>query len=203
MQISINLNFPEVQRKLDALQRDIGQRALSSAVNKTLALAKTQMIRGIAAEFNVTAAYVRERLRVRRATAKGGVVIEGSLIGSRAGGKGRSANIIAFVEKKTSLADARRRRKAGTLNQLFVKVKRRGAAKPLKGAFIGNNGRTVFERVGKERLPILPKQVIDVPQMFNTKRINSAVVAALKTKFPEVFEREARFFVDRFNRGGR
>jgi hypothetical protein len=200
VQLTIKTNFPKVQRALDSLQAGVRGPALRSAVNKTLDQAKTQMIRAITAEFNVTAAYVRDRLRVRRATTKGGFSISGSLIGGNRNGK-RAANIIVFVEKKTSLAEGRRRRKAGTLNQLFVKVKRNGPPKALPGAFIANQGRTVFRRVGKSRLPIEPVQVIDVPQMFNTKRINEVVVKAMLDKFPEVFSREARFYTDRFNRG--
>lgn len=212
MLITIKHNFPEVQRSLDQLGKDIAEKALASAINKTLDQAKTAMVRAITAEFNVTAAYVRERLRVRRASARQGLfAIEGALIGGD--GRRRSANIIRFVENKVSLAEAKRRSKAGTLNQIYVKVKRTGQAKPLKGAFIGNKGRTVFERVpgtrmssrkwgGKHGEQIKPVQVIDVAQMFNTRRINSVVVASMRAKFPQIFEREARFYTARFNRGG-
>lgn len=202
MQLTIKADFAGVEASLKRLQADVGKRALASAMNKTVDLARTQMTREITGEFNVTSGYVRERLRVRRAGAKGTVVIEAALIGGKAGGR-RSANIIAFVEKSVSLAQARKRAKAGTLGQLYVKVKRKGGKKPLRGAFIGNKGRTVFERVGKERLPIKPVQVIDVAQMFNTRKINAAVVRMIERRFPEVFAREARFYVDRFNRSGK
>ena len=203
MQLSITTNFPQVQRALDRLQAGVREQALASALNKTIDQAKTAMIREITAEFNVKAGYVRERLRVRRASRKTQLAFEAALIGGGKAGRGRSANLIAFVESVTSLAQARKRAKAGTLNQLFVKIKRGGPKKPLKGAFIGNKGRTVFERVGNERLPIKPMQVIDVAQMFNTKRINAKVLQLVRTKFPEVFAREARFFTDRFNRGSK
>ncbi len=197
---SITTNFPDVQRSIERLHEGVRGAALTSAINKTLDQAKTAMVRGITAEFNVKAAYVRERLRVVRASKKGGLFsIEGSLRGGS--DRKRSANIIGFVERSVSLAQAKRRRKDGTLNQLFVKVKRIGSSKPLKGAFIGNKGRTVFRRTGKARLPIEPVQVIDVGQMFNTRRINAVVVATLKAKFAAVFEREARFYTNRFNRG--
>jgi hypothetical protein len=197
--IDIRTSVDQVARRLGNLAQDIRQKATVSAVNKTIDQGRTQMIRSITREFNVTAGYVRERLRVRRASLKqGAFLVEGSLIGGKRGVK-RSANIIAFVERKTSLAQAKKRRKAGTLNQLFVKVKRTGPAKPLKGAFIGNKGRTVFEREGKARLPIKPVQVIDVGQMFNTRRINGPVRDFMQRKFPEVFEREAKFYVSRFN----
>jgi hypothetical protein len=82
-----------------------------------------------------------------------------------------------------------------------VKVKRSGARKVISGAFVGNKGRTVFTRVGKPRLPIKPVQTIDVPQMFNVKHINAAVVKAIERKFPQIFEREMRFALQQFGRG--
>ena len=181
IKLDIRTNFGAVQMRLNQLQKDLGDRAMASAINKTIDLGRTQMIRGITDEFAVKAGYVRQRLRVRRASSKQGrFSVEGSLIGGKAG--------------------AKRRRKAGTLDRIFVKIKRRGPRKALRdGAFIANKGRTVFERVGKARLPIKPMQVIDVAQMFNTKRINKPVQAFMQARFPGVFEREARFYIARFN----
>jgi hypothetical protein len=213
VQITVRHNFADVQHRLDSLQAGIRDAALASSINKTLDIAKTAMVRGITSEFNVKAGYVRERLRVIRASRKGGSTfsIVGTLDGS--GKRGRSANIIAFVERSTSFAQAKKRRKAGTLNQLFVKVKRAGGVKPLRNAFIGNKGRTVFERIPgttmgsrarysgtKHAEQIKPVQVIDVPQMFNTKRINQAVVATLRARFPLIFDRDVRFYTDRFSK---
>ena len=196
--ITVSTNFPAVQRRLEQLRQDVATKALASAVNKTIEQARTQMAREITAEFNVTSGYVKDRLRIKRASYKAGLfAIEAALVGGD--GKRRSANIIRFVENKTSLAEGRKRLKAGTQGQLFVKVKRRGAKKPLGPAFIGNKGRTVFVRVGKGRLPIKPVQVIDVAQMFNTRRINLKVREGIATKFPAIFQREAAFYLNRWN----
>ena len=40
---------------------------------------------------------------------------------------------------------------------------------------------------------------IDVPQMFNQKRINAKVVGVIQARFPEVFARESKFFIAKFN----
>jgi len=196
MLIDISTNFPDVDRALKQLSEEVGRQALASALNRTVDQAKTQMQRQIAKEFNVTVGYVRQRLRVRKAFAKGRFGLTAELIGGD--GKKRSANIIAFVEKSVTLAQARKRAKDGTLRVLRVQVKR-GQVKTLRNAFIANNGRTVFQRVGRERLPIEPVRTIDVGQMFNTKRINRVVVATINAKFPEIFAREARFYFNRFN----
>jgi hypothetical protein len=200
MKITISHNFPEVKRSLDRMRQDIGSKALASAVNKTIEQARTRMVREITSEYRVTSGYVRERLSIRRARFTSGVFgLSAELIGGN--GRRRSANLIRFVEQVVSLAEARRRAKSGTLPQLRFQVRKVGGKKVVKGAFIGNKGRTVFIRTSDKRLPIRPLQTIDVAQMFNQKKINAAVVGVIKDRFPTIFEREARFYVDRFNRG--
>lgn len=200
MQISISTNFPEVERMLSRMQADVRERALPSALNKTMEQGRTQMTREITGEYRVTSAYVRERLRIKRASFKAGQFnVSAELVGGN--GKNRSANIIAFMERSVTLAQARKRGKDGTLNQLRFQVKRSGGKKIITGAFIGNKGRTVFMRTGKDRLPIKAVQTIDVASMFNQKRINRRVVGVLKDRFPTIFEREARFFTTKFNGG--
>lgn len=199
MQLSISTNFADVQRKLDALQSDVRNTVLVRTVNRTIDAAKTDMSRSIRAEFNVTATYVRERLRVRRASFKAGRFnVEAQLIGGD--GRRRSANVIAF---------GARQGKAG----VSVKIKRAGGRSVIKGAFIGNKGRTVFRRVPgttmasrdrytgtKHGEQIEPVRTIDVPQMFTTRRVNSAVIRAIEKKLPQIFEREARFALSRFSK---
>lgn len=201
VKLSIETNFRDVARQLKTLQQDIATKATASALNKVVAQAKTAMGREITREFNLPAAEVREKLRIRRATARGGLVaIEAVLEASRKA-KGRGLNLIRFLEKSTSLAQARNRGKAGTLNQLHVQIKRTGGRKALGSAFIGNKGRTVFVREGKARLPIKALTTIDVAQMFNTKRINAKVVQLIQQRFPAIFSNEVRFFTARFNAG--
>ena len=198
MQFNIKTNFPEVQRMLTEMHKDVANKALASALNKTVAQAKTAMSREIRAEFNMSASKVSEALQVNKARAGGGRVhLEASLESPRK--RGRSLNLINFMERSVSMAQARKRGKAGTLNQLFVQIKKAGGKKALGSAFVGNKGRTVFVRTGKARLPIKALQTIDVAGMFNTKRVNAKVLQMIEAKFPELFVNEAKFFTDRFN----
>lgn len=199
MRIDIKTNFPEVQRALKTLHAEVAGKALVSAVNKTIEQARTQMTREITSEYRVTSAYVRERLRLRRASFRAGLFGVTAELSAGGGRKGRSANLIAFVSKAQREAGGARRRKNGTRGQLTFQVRKAGGKKVITGAFIGNKGRTVFLRVGKERLPIKALQTIDVAQMFNQKRINAQVVAAIKSRFPTIFERESRYYLSRFN----
>jgi hypothetical protein len=200
IEVKIDVRLGGLLADLDRLQSDVRERAAVSAVNKTLAKAQTNMIRAISREFNVSAGYVRDRLNIARAKFAGGrAFIAGAL--QATGAKKRSANLIAFVEKSVTLAQAKKRAKAGTLDQLHFRIKRQGKMVVIPGAFIANKGRTVFIREGKSRLPIKALQTIDVPQMFNTKRLNKVVVDAIDKDFPGIFANEMKFFVDRFNRG--
>ena len=98
------------------------------------------------------------------------------------------------------MTEGRRRNKSGTQKKLRFKITRHGAAQTIKVAFIGNKGRTVFHRTGSGRTPIEAVSTIDVPQMFNTKRINKRVIERIQREFPVEFERAARHVIDRFNR---
>lgn len=187
MRITITHNFDQVIRELEQLQKDLGARALASAVNKTVAQAKTRMSKEIRSEFNVSAGKVGAALRVTRATYRNGLRrIEASLESPTI--RGRSINVINFEARRTA-------------DGVSVKIKKGGPRKVIRGAFIAKSlaGTPVMQRVGKGRLPIKAVQTIDVAQMFNARRINSRVVDFMESKFHEIFEHEAKFYVDRFN----
>lgn len=204
--ISLRHNFPAIAARLERLPDAIGNKAMVRALNKTIDQGKPEMARQISREFRLTVGQVKERLAVRKAVARGGVLrFEATLMATRPG-KGRSMNLIAFVEKQVTLAQGRSRMRKGeggsyalrnkaTVQkalELRFQIKRSGGKKMIKGAFIGNDGRTVFIREGKARLPIKALNTIDVPQMFNTQRINSVVRATLLKRFEANFKRELR-----------
>lgn len=186
MQIQISTNFPDVARRLDGLQRDIADKALASALNKTVAQAKTAMSREIRAEFNISAATVNQSLTISRASASRGKFQLSASLGSISRPGRRSLNLARFSARQT--------RKGVTF-----KVKRGGPRKLIPGSFLINGGKTVMIREGKSRLPIKALQTIDVSQMFNTKRINAKVVELIKTKFPAIFDNDVRYFTAKFN----
>lgn len=199
MNLTITTNFPEVQRAIDRLRTDVATQVTARSLNKAIEQARTQMSREIRQEFNVSAALVRERLRIKRASFKNGVLGLAAELSAPEGRKGgRRINLIRFGAKEN---------KQG----VSVKIKKIGARKTVVGAFIGNKGRTVFQRVPGSimrsrarshgvlhRERIVAVQTIDVPQMFNTKRINAAVVAAMQAKFPAIFARELEWALSRF-----
>jgi len=194
--LTIKTDFKGVQNRLDRMSDNLQKRVIPAALNKVVAKAKVEMTRAITSEFNLRGDEVRPRLRVvnaRRDYKDWMVVLDPFASGRR---KGTTINMIRFVENKVTLAEGRRRAKAGTRNQLHFKIKKQGSKTTLSGAFIATNKRTggtaVFTRVGNERYPIQAKQTIDVPQMFNTKRINTRVLDKINKELVVEFDRAIR-----------
>ena len=186
MKLSITHNFPEVAKALQTLQADVARQATSRALNATVAQAKTAMSREIRAEFVMTAKTVNDSLIIRRAVASGGRFnLEASLSSISDRGK-RSLNLAHFQARQTAKG-------------VTFKIKRGGPRKLIPGSFLINGGKTVMIRVGKARLPIKALQTINVAGMFNTKRINAKVIKLIEERFPVIFEREAKYYTDRFN----
>lgn len=186
IKISIRNNFPEVARRLNEVGRQVGDKAMVRALNKTVDQGKTEMARKISQEFRISSSVAKDRLAVRRASVRGGALRFEAVLEATRRGKGRSMNLIHFVTA------AAKRNTRGDLSQLKFQIKKVGGKKMLPGAFVGNKGRTVFIRTGKERKPIKALNTIDVGQMFNTKRINSVVCEVMLKKFDANFQRELR-----------
>jgi len=190
--LNVRTNFPEVIAKLSQVSDEIGNRAMVRALNATITQGKTEMARDISKEFRISVGTAKDRLDVSKASSKGGVYkFEATLEATRKG-KGRSMNVIAFVGALP------KRTKKGKLAQIKFQIKRTGGKKTITGAFIGNKGRTMFIRVGKGRLPIKPVSTIDIPQMFNTKRINEVVQKVMLDKFEANINRELRVVIGGF-----
>ena len=199
--LSIKTDFKNVQQSLDRLSTDLQKRVVPAALNKVIAKAKTEMKQQITSEFNLKSSEVADRLRIIKAgreLAKWVAVLDPFASKKR----GRSLNVIHFLENKTTLAEAKRRMAGGTGNQLHFKIKRVGGKKIIDGAFIGNKGRTVFARVHgttmasrsrysgtKHAEQLKALSTIDVPSMFNTKRIQSKVLARIEKELQVEFDR--------------
>lgn len=198
MKINIRNNFPDVARQLDKLADDVGQKAMVRAMNNTVSQGKIQMARQISQEYRVSVAQVKYRLELRKASAKGGSLrFQASLSASRKS-KGRSMNMIAFQVGTLTKQGAKKAGNANAAGQLGFQIKRDGGKKVLLGAFIGNSGRTVFIRKGKSRMPIRALNTIDIPQMFNARKINQVVRAAMMERFSANFQRELRVVLGGF-----
>jgi hypothetical protein len=195
--IKVSIDVRSAIKQMKDLKDNVQDKAIARSLNECVAKGRTVMSKEIRSEYRISADKVRERLSIRKAFVDGTFRFSAELKGGD--GKKRAMNIIYFAEKGhilgPSLREARARRKAGTLGRVFVQVRKGGKAKALNAmSFIGNKGRTVFQRVGPNRLPIKPVRTINVPQMFNQKSINAAVTAVMKREFNVIFERNLRYY---------
>lgn len=185
MQISMRADISGMQDRLRRMQHGLRDRAIAAAINRTATQAKTAAVRDIGNTFNLKRADIRERIRVSRASARG-IVIQAALT---APGK-RSMNLVRFLEQKVGKRELARRARNGALG-LYVKVRRDRPAKLLSGpVFVGNQGRTLFRRVGKGRLPIEPLQTVDVPQAMFSKIGTDNLRKAVRDVFPKNLRHE-------------
>jgi len=177
IRLQVKADVKGVLRQLQRQSEQIRGRAVAAAINKTADKARAEMTRAIRDEFVIKAGDVRSQVKVsQRATAKGSrleAVLEA--FGRRRGHSSR--NVMLFAARQT---------KRG----VTVHIKRGGGRKLIRSAWIGNQGRTVFERVpGAKRLPIRGVETIDLPQMFNTRRINQRVVRKIGLDFQVEMQR--------------
>lgn len=176
-------------RRMSERERDLNK-ATSMAANKTLPKARTEAVNAITDIYNINKKDVRSRIRMRKAR-------PGNLdawLDPFAGSRRMSFNIIRMVTNK---ATAGKMRKRGGRTPLRVRILKGHRPKVLKGAFIGNDGRTVFRRIGKSRLPIKPVQTIGVPQAFGQRRIRSRIIERIRREYPVEWKRAWRLLEER------
>lgn len=187
MQININIKgLDAVKKQLQALSPAQMHGAISMAINKTAEKGRTEITRAITDRYAISANEVRNSVNIYKAFKGSSSTVEGikatiSVFGSPSK-LGRSMNMIHFVNR-SSAAKTKKRGKDGKLNQLRFKIKKSSGNQVIPGSFIGNDGRTVFERVGKGRLPIRPVQVIGVSQMFMFRPVHDRVIKRITDEF--------------------
>ena len=193
--MTVKTNFPEFKRQLDGLRQDIADKVSVQTINDVATKARVEMKRAIGEEFNLKAGEINAQLNVKRASVKG-YNVEAVLQAFPSKSGRRAMNVSHFLAKVTR-AESKRRKAAGSTQQLGFKIKRNGGIVEIKGAFLGNAGRTVFMRTSRKRLPIVPVQTIDIPSMFNTKRINKRVIEFINQEFGTQFNRAMNRFAAR------
>lgn len=200
------LNLENVKTSLEQQAKSVRDKAIGPALNKVAEKAVAEINRAIPQEYAVKAAEVRNAVSVQKAR-KGSMSATIQIFGS-ARKRGRSLNLIHFLAAvqaagravKTRGARTSRREMDRLNGQLGFLIKRAGGLKKIEGAFVGNRGRTIFRRTGQARLPIEPLQVIGFGQMFNSRRINSRVLAKINADLPIEIDRA---IAHELSRGGR
>lgn len=190
--ISVKITGTDWLRKIGA---DIERKVVQPAINKVADKARAEINRAIPEEYAVKASEVRNAVSVRKARS-GELRAVISVFGSTRK-RGRSMNMIHFLAAIQAAGAARKTRGSlatkAELNtiatQLGFRIRRDGGLKRIDGAFLGNNGRTIFRRTGKSRLPIAPLQVIGFSQMFSSRKISQRVIDKIVAEMPVEIDR--------------
>lgn len=193
----------DVQRELNRIGDEFRRgQAMSAALNKVAEKARAEVTRQITARFAIPAGLVRDSLNLRRASARGGQLQAALNIFGSPTKRGRSMNMIRFLAAvramgtsvKTRGAKGSRKDIAALGGQLGFRITKAGGLKSKAGAFVGNQGRTVFIRnpnktmksrsgkLTKHSQAIEPLQVIGVSQMFRTRAIERAVMNKIEAE---------------------
>lgn len=187
-----------VQQELRRLSGREMDRAATMALNKVAAKARTEADRAIRERFAIASDQVRGSMVLIRAKQNGRDLVAVVEIFGSPTKRGRSMNLVRFLERSVTLAQAKKRRKAGTLTQLRFKILKAGGVRPIPRAFIlPVRGSPVFERVGKGRKEIEPMQVIGVSQMFNTRVIRSRVLDRVNREMLDEVSRAVALVISR------
>ena len=186
MKISVEVrNMDKVQNVLNTIQKGLREKAIGPALNRAAEKARAELARAIPEEYAVRAAEVRNAVSLRKARS-GNLEATITVFGSTSR-RGRSMNLIHFLAAVQQAGKAMKTRGAkaskadlSALNrQLGFLIKRGGGLRKIDGAFVGNQGRTIFRRTGKARLPIEPLQVIGFSQMFSSQKISTRIMTKI------------------------
>jgi hypothetical protein len=195
--IEIKTDFKEAYALLKVLPATLRDKVMAGSLNRTIEQGRTQAVRSITSEYNMKASYARARLSISYARRASGAF---SMTARLSGGNGRkrAANVISF--------DARQ-----VAGGVSVKIKKSAGRKIIKGAFIANKGRTVFERASgttmasrgkysgtKHGEAIKAVQTVGIPQMFTSRKVNKAIEQSLLSNFPKVFRQQLSFHMGKY-----
>lgn len=154
LNIQIEEDIKAVDRHLFKTETVTIKKAATAAINKTLNNVKTTANREIRdlAWKGVKAGEINQHFKIKKST--------WSDMSARITAVPYAPNLKRYKAKMT---------KSG------LKASPRGTAKLYKGAFLGNDGRTVFTRRTKSRLPIVPVHGPNLPREFEKKIIRKAM----------------------------
>jgi len=172
--VSIQSNIDRVTKEMGKASRQVVVPSTNAALNKTGSTIVKTLRRDVAKDTGLKAKVISERLRVKKSTFN---TLE---FGVRVFGKW--FNLARFGAKQTKVG---------------VSHKAWGRRQVSDGAFIANNGRTVFARKGKERLPIKALPGPNPAIEFGKELDKETTQAFIFRRFDEVFRKEMTF---RFNK---
>ncbi len=173
LDIDVSVNFREVERMVRHLP-GLVEKAATRSLNRTNNQVATIAGRLIAKKMGISSKVVRAGLFKIKASKRN--------LSAVTTASGRPLNLIRFKSRQT---------KRG------VSASAWGKRKVYKGAFIGNQGRTVFKRTGQQRLPIKPVWGPSIPKTMVQDIIVNAMSDHAHNQWQKNFARDMQFYLDR------
>ncbi len=173
LDFNVSANFREVERMVKHIP-GLVEKAATRSLNRTNDQVATIARRLIAKDMGVSIKTVRagmSKVKARR-----------SLLTATTIAKDKPLNLIRFKSRQT---------KRG------VSASAWGRRKVYKGTFIGNQGRTVFRRTSKLRLPIKPVWGPSIPAVMLQDAIVKAMAEHARNQWQKNFARDMQFYLDR------
>lgn len=172
----------KIQFDLKAARRLVSREAKKAidaagvrSINEVVRMASTKEVRELSQEVGSAQKGIRAKMRILKATRSKMVA---TLVG-----RGETPNLIRFDAKKT---------KAG----VSAKVWAGGRRRTFRGAFIGNQGRTVFRRTGQGR-GIEPVHGPSVGRAWARKKVDQRVNKTVEENWPRIFTRNYKYQMQR------
>lgn len=191
MKLDIQIDTKSVERELQGLSRDIKEKALSSALNKTATQARTAAARRVKAIYQVSTRAVRNSIRIQRSNYR---TLTATLIVD-----GKPFPVMAFSAKQNkSGVSFRLKGRRVMIPHAFIATMSSGH----KGVFarggypksvgVINTGETWGGKFkfGVNRTPINELKTISVPYAFLNNSVQTELRYQISEIFPKIFWHE-------------
>ena len=175
MQVSVSFDSRGAKRWLDDVHNAAVEKALPSAINKSVNKVYTRVVRKTSQSTGVQQKQIRAVMIKRKANR--------SLVRASISARTRTPNLIGFNARQT---------KRG------LKAKAWRKTITIHNGFIGNSGRTAFKRTTSARLPIKPLRGPNVSRAFNSKLPVYQRYASII--LPTEFDKAFRFYASKLQK---
>lgn len=185
----------EVKANLARLSGAESDMAIQMGINRTADKGRAEVNRAVLERYAIKADEVRGSVIVRPAHKRQAVAEAFINIFGSPSRRGRSMNMIHFLsvlasQHKTRGGRAKKGEIKSLAGQLGFRILKAGGIKQIPGAFVGNNGRTVFKRLAgkymssrsgqtKHSEALNAVRVVGVSQMFNSRAIRTRVMTKI------------------------
>lgn len=174
--VSVQSNVREQLDRLSKARRELKEKAIVRALNRTVDNVRAAAVRKIRETYTLKAGTVRQQMSVEKAW--------GGRLSASVVANGRPIPLYEFAARWSP-------RMPGA--SFAVK---RGQRKTLKNTFVATmqSGHTgVYERQGKQRLPIDEKYSVGIPGMFGAKEMTKALSSVGVERFQINLAQQIRF----------